>query len=38
MRAVRWHIRDDVRLDDIPVPQPTESGGLTKRILVPGWP
>jgi (R,R)-butanediol dehydrogenase/meso-butanediol dehydrogenase/diacetyl reductase len=30
MRAVRWHARDDVRLDDVPVPVPSGSQVLLR--------
>src|SRR4029078_10294803 len=28
MRAVRWHARGDVRMDDVPVPTPGDTEGL----------
>lgn len=30
MRAVRWHARDDVRLDEVPVPVPSETQVLLR--------
>lgn len=30
MRAVRWHARDDVRLDDVPVPSPADDQVLIR--------
>ena len=30
MRAVRWHARDDVRLDEVPVPTPGDTQVLVR--------
>ena len=30
MRAVRWHARDDVRLDEVPIPVPTDTEVLIR--------